>query len=369
MVYSTYLGGTQYGHANGIAVDITDDAFVAGQTCSLDFPLSAPLQETPGGNCDAFVSKIIPSGGVSVIPAGLIFPNTDLLTTSPAQIVTLTNGGNAALSITSIAVTGANSSDFAQTNTCATSVPALGTCTISVTFTPTSVKPPTRTAEVTITDSGTGSPQVVDLTGTAGTAPLVSLSSNSLAFSTTQTVGVTSAPLILNGDEHWNRGSDHYERRGEWQFCGSGQRQQLHDAAPGHNATLELHDRCNLHPQCRRAERRVINLDRQRAQQPPSYSAYGNRGGRAGCVAFGQHSNFCFPACEHHQCCPDRDGNQYRLRSAEHYVDYRCRPLWPNQHLCFARGTHWHLHDQRDLHSHDGGQFSRHDHLGGQCEQ
>ena len=197
LVYSTYLGGTNTDVATGLAVDITDDVFVAGQTCSLDFPLSAPLQETPGGNCDAFVSKIIPSGGVSVIPAGLIFPNTDLLTTSQARTVTLTNGSNAALTITSIAVTGANSADFAQTNTCATSVPALGTCTISVTFAPTSVKPPTRSAQITITDSGTGSPQVVDLTGTAGTAPLVSLSSNSLAFSTQQAVGVTSSPLIL----------------------------------------------------------------------------------------------------------------------------------------------------------------------------
>jgi hypothetical protein len=197
LVYSTYLGGTNTDIAYGIAVDITDDAFVAGQTCSLDFPLSAPLQETPGGNCDAFVSKIIPSGGVSVIPAGLIFPNTDLLTTSPAQTITLTNGGNAALSITSIAITGADNADFAQTNTCDSSVPALGTCTITVTFAPTSAKPPTRTAAVTITDSGTGSPQVVDLTGTAGTAPILSLSSSTLAFSVQQAVGVTSAPLTL----------------------------------------------------------------------------------------------------------------------------------------------------------------------------
>ena len=159
--------------------------------------MPAPLQATPGGNCDAFVSKIIPSGGVSVIPAGLIFPNTDLLTTSPAQTVTLTNGGNAALTITSIAITGANNADFAQTNTCGASVPALGTCTISVTFAPTSATPPTRTAQVTITDSGTGSPQVVDLTGTAGTAPIVSLSPSTLAFSAQQAVGVTSSPLTL----------------------------------------------------------------------------------------------------------------------------------------------------------------------------
>src|SRR5438094_8234703 len=37
-------------------------------------------------------------------------------TTSAAQTVTLTNSGGAALSISSIAVTGTNSADFGQTN-------------------------------------------------------------------------------------------------------------------------------------------------------------------------------------------------------------------------------------------------------------
>jgi hypothetical protein len=196
LVYSTFLGGSNTDTGAGIAVDINGDAFVAGQTCSLDFPLSAPLQPTPGGNCDAFVSKIIPSSGTSLIPAGLVFPSQDLLTTSSAQRTTLTNGGNAALSIISIAVTGANSADFAENNTCGSSVPPLGTCAISVTFAPTSVTPPTRTAQITVTDSGPGSPQVVDLTGTAGTAPIVSLSSSSLAFGN-QGVGAASTPMTL----------------------------------------------------------------------------------------------------------------------------------------------------------------------------
>ena len=55
-------------------------------------------------------------------------------TISAAQNVTLTNTGNAVLNISSIATSG----DYAQTNTCGTSVAANnGACTISVTFTPT----------------------------------------------------------------------------------------------------------------------------------------------------------------------------------------------------------------------------------------
>jgi hypothetical protein len=197
LVYSTYLGGSNTDTGNGIAVDTNSNAYVTGQTCSLDFPLASPLQPTPGGNCDAFVSKVIPAGGVSLIPSGLIFPSTVIGITSSAQTVTLNNDTNAALTITGVTLTGANPGDFAiQNNTCGASLPAVQSCTISVTFTPTSVTPPTRTAQLSIADSAPGSPQVVDLTGTAGTAPIVSLSPASLPFGN-QAVGITSAPQTL----------------------------------------------------------------------------------------------------------------------------------------------------------------------------
>src|SRR5205085_4067586 len=90
--------------------------------------------------------------------------------TSAAQTVTLTNSGNAALTISSIGLSGTNSGDFAQTNTCPSSSSTLAagaSCTISVTFTPTATG--TRSASVTITDNAGGSPQLVALTGTGVT--------------------------------------------------------------------------------------------------------------------------------------------------------------------------------------------------------
>jgi hypothetical protein len=203
LVYATYLGGSGTDTASGIGIDTNGNAYVTGQTCSLDFPLVSPWQSTPGGNCDAFVSKIIPVGGVALVPAGLIFASQDLGTTSAAQTVMLTNGSSATLTITSIDKGGANPGDFAidtsAASACSTTVPvaAQGSCTISVTFKPTSVTPVTRTARITVTDSGAGSPRVVDLTGTAGTAPIVALSASTLPFSTQQAVGVTSSPLAL----------------------------------------------------------------------------------------------------------------------------------------------------------------------------
>ncbi len=96
------------------------------------------------------------------------------------------------------------------------------TCTITVTFTPTAVG--TRTAQVTITDSSPspGSTQVVDLTGTGGNEPLVSLSATSLAFGN-QAVGVASSSAEYSGDEHRHRAAEFHIRRRQRRFCGSGQ--------------------------------------------------------------------------------------------------------------------------------------------------
>ena len=131
----------------------------------------------------------VPAPVVSLSVLSLAFGNQTVNTTSTAQTVTLSNTGNAALSIAGITVTGTNASDFAQTNTCGSSVAASGNCTISVTFTP--VASGSRTASVSITDNASGSPQTVSFSGT-GTAAVVSLSPTSLAFGN-QAVDMTSA--------------------------------------------------------------------------------------------------------------------------------------------------------------------------------
>lgn len=68
------------------------------------------------------------------------------------------------MSITSISITGTNKGDFGETNTCGKSVKAGASCTITVTFTPSSDGK--RAADVSIGDNGGGSPQKVGLTGT-----------------------------------------------------------------------------------------------------------------------------------------------------------------------------------------------------------
>ncbi len=133
------------------------------------------------------------SATVSLSPSSLSFVNQSVNTTSGVLTATLTNGGTAALSLSGIALTGANAGDFAQTNTCGSSVAAGASCTVSVTFDPTASG--SRSASVSFTDNANGSPQSLGLSGT-GTSTTVSLSPSSLSF-TNQPISVTSSAQIV----------------------------------------------------------------------------------------------------------------------------------------------------------------------------
>ncbi|MFO0698129.1 MAG: SBBP repeat-containing protein [Nitrospira sp.] len=64
LVYSTYLGGSDSDTGAGIAVDQAGQAYVTGNTISPDFPgtTGSPIQDTYGGNQDAFVTKLNATG-------------------------------------------------------------------------------------------------------------------------------------------------------------------------------------------------------------------------------------------------------------------------------------------------------------------
>jgi len=101
---------------------------------------------------------------VSLLPGSLAFGNVTVGTSSAAKVTTVTNNEKVAVTISSIAVTGTRPGDYSQTNTCGSSLAAGAKCTISVVFTPLAKGP--RTASITLTDSGTNSPQVLPLAGT-----------------------------------------------------------------------------------------------------------------------------------------------------------------------------------------------------------
>ena len=63
LVYCTYLGGSGDDRAFGVAVDSAGAAYVTGSTTSRNFPTRSPLQSKPAGSKNAFVLKLAPSGG------------------------------------------------------------------------------------------------------------------------------------------------------------------------------------------------------------------------------------------------------------------------------------------------------------------
>jgi hypothetical protein len=144
---------------------------------------------------------------INVSPVSQAFPPEAVGVTSPAETITFTNYGSAALTITGITITG----DFAQdsgTTTCSTSLGAASNCAVGVTFTPTAAG--TRTGTLMIASSDPSSPVTVSLSGEGNaTAPFVLLTPASLSFGnqlvgTSSTQGVTltnqgNAPLVITG--------------------------------------------------------------------------------------------------------------------------------------------------------------------------
>src|SRR5260370_14022597 len=84
-----------------------------------------------------------------------------------------------------------------MSNGCVSSVGALSSCRISVTFKPTATG--TRTGTMVITDSAPGSPRAINLSGTgvSAAAPAVTLTPTSLTFAS-QAVGTTSPAQNIN---------------------------------------------------------------------------------------------------------------------------------------------------------------------------
>jgi uncharacterized repeat protein (TIGR03803 family) len=66
LAYSTYLGGSNTESAGSIALDASDNAYIAGGTESIDFPTLNPFQAKIAGAYDVFVAKLNSSGNALV---------------------------------------------------------------------------------------------------------------------------------------------------------------------------------------------------------------------------------------------------------------------------------------------------------------
>jgi hypothetical protein len=134
----------------------------ASLTLSDDAP-GSPQVIAVKGNASA-----APAPAVMVNPGSPDFGTTTQGTSTPMN-VTVKNTGTATLHITSVALGGANGSEFSfSAPACNTAIPVSGTCTIALTFTPFSVG--AHVASLTLTDDAPDSPQSVQVKGNANAA-------------------------------------------------------------------------------------------------------------------------------------------------------------------------------------------------------
>jgi hypothetical protein len=120
-------------------------------------------------------------------PVSLTFATQAISTASAAQILTVSNTGNAPLTITAITPTG----DFNETDNCVGSAIAAGaTCTVQVRFLPTQTG--TRTGVLTVYGNVAGGQATAALSGVGTTAAAIVLVPITLSFTSTN-VGSTSA--------------------------------------------------------------------------------------------------------------------------------------------------------------------------------
>ncbi len=207
LVQSTYLGGSGADFGQAIALDSAGDAFLTGSTSSTNFPAIdgtylAYQSSLAGVAGNAFISEIKPDNapGLSVVPQTIDFGNQTQNVRSAVQTVQVTNEGTADLTISQITFTQTDTtgytSDFAETDNCVGTVAASGgTCTINITFTPSSVQAESGT--FTLTDNAAGSPQTIKVSGTGVTASTaVTVTPSSLAFGSVTVGGVSAGQTV-----------------------------------------------------------------------------------------------------------------------------------------------------------------------------
>ena len=180
--FTAPAGGTPPAGGYTASISIADNAAGSPQTISLTGTPAEPLADFS-----------------SPSPASLNFNSTVDGTTTAAQTLTFTNSGTATDTVSSVAISGTNSSDFHETDNC-TTIAAGASCTINVTFDPSTTSGEAATLTVTDNSNGTaGTTHTAPLSGTgASSTPTVTVSPSSLSFTSgsSQPVTVTNTGAV-----------------------------------------------------------------------------------------------------------------------------------------------------------------------------
>jgi len=198
--YDTLLNNMAAGYAHGVNIHhwpgYGNTKFVqvlADGGTFTDSSNGITIHQVSHDSSGAIVNVSIKPATATISPASIDFGTVAINSTSSDRTATLTNTGTTVVSFSDTTITGTNQSDFRQRlNSCVPNLPAGGSCTVTLAFSPSATGP--RSATLSIYSNATTSPHQVSLTGTGSntTPPAVSFNPTSLSFGA-QIINTTSA--------------------------------------------------------------------------------------------------------------------------------------------------------------------------------
>lgn len=138
---------------------------------------------------------VLNAPAVTVSSTALAF--TQVVGTSSTQTVTVSNQGSAAVSLSGVSFLGPQGGEFARTGgSCASTLAAGASCTMTVAFTPAAAG--TRVGTLSVSHSAAGSPATVVLTGlgTSGVSPALASNTEGLVFAPQGVNSTSSAQTV-----------------------------------------------------------------------------------------------------------------------------------------------------------------------------
>ena len=192
--YGFSLGGSTCGSTLAAGASCTIQVFVTGPLYADSYGASNELYGSIGASGDAGAAGIYAwayldpattatAPGVTLSPASLTFQVPSVGTRTTSQSVTVSNSGTAALALGAISnanLSGSGASAFQAASNCGASLAVAASCAINVMFQPAAAD--TFTANLSVSDNASGSPQLVSLSGTVIAAATYSLNATQLTL-------------------------------------------------------------------------------------------------------------------------------------------------------------------------------------------
>jgi alpha-1,3-glucanase-like protein/F5/8 type C domain-containing protein/HYDIN/CFA65/VesB family protein/centrosomal CEP192-like protein len=179
-------------------------SIAAGASCVVSVRFAPATAGSRTGNLTITASGItntVPLSGTGVAPGPILNPSPSSLSfagtivgnTAASQTVTVTNSGTTTATVSGVTASG----DFSQTNNCASTIAVGASCTVTVSFKPTTGG--TRTGSISIASNANNSPTVIALTG-SGIGSTTNIAAGRPATASSQVNATQAATTATDGD-------------------------------------------------------------------------------------------------------------------------------------------------------------------------